>query len=65
MALNYRCVFPNCGFTLNDADEKDFFEHLDNKHLDEVKNISPKESIPINMAMMIAASNSSVFINPG
>ncbi|MCV0431483.1 hypothetical protein [Nitrosopumilus sp.] len=61
--MNFRCVFPSCNYKENDVFEDDFLQHLKEEHCDEIQEISIKENIPINMAEMIAVSNSKVFIN--
>jgi hypothetical protein len=61
--LNFNCVFPSCNFKRNDIEEEEFLKHLNEEHQNEMQDISKKENIPIEMAEMITASNSKVFIN--
>ncbi|KEQ56006.1 hypothetical protein AAA799N04_01575 [Marine Group I thaumarchaeote SCGC AAA799-N04] len=61
--MNFNCVFPDCNYKENNIDEEDFLKHLREKHQGEIRSISEKEEMPINMAEMITVSNSKVFIN--
>jgi len=61
--LNFNCIFTSCNFKQNDVREEEFLTHLNEKHRDELLEISNKENIPIKMAEMIAVTNSTVFIN--
>jgi hypothetical protein len=62
--LNFNCVFPSCSFKRNDIEEEEeFLKHLNEEHKKEMQDISKKENISIEMAEMITASNSKVFIN--
>ena len=61
--LNFKCVFPCCGFKRNNVEEEEFLKHLKEEHQNEMLDISKKENIPIKMAEMITVSNSKVFIN--
>jgi hypothetical protein len=61
--LNFNCVFPSCDYKENNIEEKEFLQHLKEKHHGEIKSISDKENIPVGMAEMITVSNSKVFIN--
>jgi hypothetical protein len=61
--LNFNCVFPSCNYKRNDIEEDEFLKHLKEVHSDEIIDISNKENIPVQMAEMITASNSKVFIN--
>ena len=63
--MNFNCIFPNCTFKENNVEEEVFLRHLDEFHHEEIVKISNKENIPIQMAKMIAVSNSTVFINYG
>ena len=61
--LNINCIFSSCDFKQNNIEEKEFLEHLRNKHFDEILKISKKENISIKAVEMITISNSTVFIN--
>lgn len=61
--MNFNCVFTSCSYKRNDIEEKEFLNHLKEKHHSEILDISKKENIPINMVEMITVSNSKVFIN--
>ena len=61
--MNFNCVFPTCDYKENNIEEKEFLQHLKEKHHDEMKSISEKENISIGIAEMITISNSKVFIN--
>lgn len=63
MLLNFNCVFPSCNFKHNDIEERDFLNHLNEKHHNEMLDISKKENISIKAVEMITISNSKVFIN--
>ena len=63
--MNFNCVFPNCTFKHNNIDEQVFQNHLDEFHHEEIIKISRNEKISLQMAKMIAVSNSTVFINSG
>jgi len=63
--LNFRCAFPSCSFRRNDIEEKEFLEHLNKEHHDEMLDISKKENMPIKALEMITVSNSTIFINYG
>ena len=63
--LNFNCIFTSCSFKRNNADEKEFLDHLSDEHNDEILEISKKENIPIEMAKMMVVTNSTVFINSG
>ena len=65
MSLNFNCIFTSCSFKCNNVEEKEFLNHLNEMHVDEILEISKKENIPIPMAEMIAVTNSTVFINSG
>ena len=62
--MNFYCVFPSCNFKGNVIDEKEFRNHLNEKHLTEMLSISKKEDIHINFVEIMTVSNSKVFINP-
>jgi len=47
------------------VEEEEFLNHLNEVHVDEILEISKKENISIQMAEMIAVTNSTVFINSG
>jgi hypothetical protein len=61
--LNFNCIFPDCHYKENNIEEKEFLQHLKEKHHDEMKGVSEKENISIEIAEMMAVSNSKVFIN--
>ena len=61
--MNFNCIFNSCNFKSNEIQEEEFLEHLKENHSEEIKNIAQREKIPIEMAEMIAVSNSKVFIN--
>lgn len=63
--MNFNCIFSNCTFKHNNVDEEIFRKHLDELHDEEIIQISKKEKISLEMAKMIAVSNSTVFINSG
>ena len=53
----------SCDFKRNNIEEKDFLNHLSEKHSDEMLEISKKENMSIKAVEMISMSNSIVFIN--
>ena len=61
--MNFDCVFPSCDYKRNNIEEREFLNHLKKEHFAEIKDISKKENMPINMIEMITISNSKVFIN--
>ena len=61
--LNVNCIFSSCDFKRNNIEEKDFLNHLSEKHSDEMLEISKKENMSIKAVEMISMSNSIVFIN--
>ena len=61
--LNVNCIFLSCDFKRNNIEEKDFLNHLIEKHSDEMLEISKKENMSIKAVEMISMSNSIVFIN--
>ena len=61
--LNFHCVFEACTFKADNIEESEFQKHLDDKHHDELLDISNKENIPLETVAMITVSNSKVFIN--
>jgi len=56
-------VFPDCDYKKNNILESEFVIHLSDKHSGELKTVSAKENIPIDMVRMMTISNSKVFIN--
>ncbi len=44
--LNFNCIFPTCDFKQNNIEEKEFLEHLKQKHDNEMIDIAKKETIP-------------------
>jgi len=63
MLLNFNCVFPSGNFRHNDMEERDFLNHLNKVHYNEMLDISKKENISIKAVEMITISHSKVFIN--
>ena len=63
--MNFNCIFPICIFKHNNVNKEVFLKHLDEFHDKEIMQISKKEKISLQMAKMIAVSNSTVFINSG
>ena len=61
--MNFNCVFSSCSFKRNGIEEKEFLNHLKEKHYAEMFDISKKEDISISIVEMITVSNSKVFIN--
>ena len=61
--MNVNCIFSSCDFKRNNIEEKDFLNHLSEKHSDEMLEISKKENMSIKAVEMITISNSTVFIN--
>jgi len=61
--LNFNCVFEGCTFKADNVEEEQFLKHLNEKHHDELLDISNKENIPLDTVEMITVSNSKVFIN--
>jgi hypothetical protein len=61
--VNFHCVFEGCNFKADNIEESEFQKHLDDKHPDELLDISNKENIPLETVSMITVSNSKVFIN--
>ena len=61
--MNFNCVFPSCNYQRNGIEEKEFLDHLKDKHQHELTDIAKKEKMPISMVEMITISNSKVFIN--
>lgn len=56
-------MFPDCDYKKNNILESEFVIHLSDKHSGELKTVSAKENIPIDMVRMMTISNSKVFIN--
>ena len=63
--MNFNCIFPICIFKHNNVNEEVFLKHLDEFHHEEIAKISKKENMPVQIAKMMAVSNSTVFINSG
>lgn len=63
--LNFNCVFPSCNFKRDNIEEREFLKHLNEKHHNEMLDISKKENMSIKAVEMITTSNSKVFINSG
>ena len=61
--MNFNCVFSSCSYKRDGIEEKEFLNHLKEKHHAEMLDISKKEDIPISIVEMITVSNSKVFIN--
>ncbi len=61
--MNFFCIFTSCDFKRNNIEEEEFRKHLNERHADEILEISKKENISIKAVEMITITNSIVFIN--
>ncbi|AFS82520.1 hypothetical protein [Candidatus Nitrosopumilus sediminis] len=61
--MNFNCIIPSCNYKRNNIEEDEFLKHLKEEHQNEMREISIKENMTIEMAEMITTSNSKTFIN--
>ncbi|MFB5621002.1 MAG: hypothetical protein ACE5RC_07740 [Nitrosopumilus sp.] len=61
--MNFNCIIPSCNYKRNNIEEGEFLKHLKEEHHNEMKDISIKENMTIEMAEMITTSNSKTFVN--